>query len=216
MNQFELIIFDCDGVLVDSERITNAVFAAMLGELGLIFTLEEMFDLFVGNSMAQCLEIIKGMLGKPAPETFVTEYRSRITVALEAELQPIEGIKDVLDRLNLPCCVASNGNHEKMRTSLSATNLLPYFEGKLFSVADVARGKPHPDIFLYAAEIMGVKPKHCLVIEDTPIGVTGGVAAGMTVFGYAKLMKPERLKQAGAAIAFNEMKLLPNLIEGFN
>ena len=213
MRQFELIIFDCDGVLVDSERITNTVFAQMLNELGLNLTLEDMFNKFVGNSMTTCLEMIQGMLGKSIPKTFVGEYKVRTKKALESELQAVEGIKDALDRLNLPYCVASSGDREKMQTTLGITNLLSYFEDKLFSVTEVANGKPHPDIFLYAAEKMGFKPEKCVVVEDTPIGVKGGVAAGMTVFGYAKLMKPEKLTAAGAHIIFDEMKLLPELVE---
>ncbi|MDJ0693366.1 HAD family hydrolase [Mastigocoleus sp. MO_188.B34] len=213
MHQFELVIFDCDGVLVDSERITNTVFAQMLNELGLNLTLEDMFNKFVGNSMTTCLEMIQGMLGKSIPKTFVGEYKVRTKKALESELQAVEGIKDALDRLNLPYCVASSGDREKMQTTLGITNLLSYFEDKLFSVTEVANGKPHPDIFLYAAEKMGFKPEKCVVVEDTPIGVKGGVAAGMTVFGYAKLMKPEKLTAAGAHIIFDEMKLLPELVE---
>ncbi|MDJ0771984.1 MAG: HAD family hydrolase [Mastigocoleus sp. MO_167.B18] len=213
MHQFELVIFDCDGVLVDSERITNTVFAQMLNELGLNLTLEDMFNKFVGNSMTTCLEMIQGMLGKSVPKTFVGEYKIRTKKALESELQAVEGIKDALDRLNLPYCVASSGDREKMQTTLGITNLLSYFEDKLFSVTEVANGKPHPDIFLYAAEKMGFKPEKCVVVEDTPIGVKGGVAAGMTVFGYAKLMKPEKLTAAGAHIIFDEMKLLPELVE---
>ena len=125
----------------------------------------------------------------------------------------MNGIHDVINKLELSYCVASSGEHEKMQTTLGITGLLPYFVGKLFSVTEVARGKPYPDVFLYAAEKIGVIPERCVVVEDTPIGVKAGVAAGMTVFGYAPLMNRERLREAGASVVFNDMKLLPALLE---
>ena len=212
MSNFDLIIFDCDGVLVDSELLTNTVFAAMLNESGLSVTLEDMFDKFVGNSMATCMEIIQNMLGKPAPDDFLKHYRARTRQALQAGLQPVNGIADALEKIDLPYCVASSGDHDKMRTTLAITGLLPRFEGKLFSVTEVARGKPHPDVFLYAAEKMGAKPNRCIVVEDTPIGVIAGSAAGMKVFGYAERMNAQRLKESGASLVFTEMRLLPQLI----
>ena len=213
MNKFDLVIFDCDGVLVDSERITNTVFAEMLNDLGLSVTLEDMFDHFVGNSMNRCLEIIQDMLGKPVPDNFVTEYKQRTKQALTENLKPVEGIKNAIDRLKFPYCVASSGEHQKMQTTLGLTGLLPYFTDKLFSVTEVARGKPYPDVFLYAAETMGFNPARCAVVEDTAIGVQAGVAAGMTVFGYAALTKAERLQKAGASHVFNHMKMLPELLQ---
>lgn len=212
ITNFDLIIFDCDGVLVDSERITNTVFAAMLNELGLAVTLEDMFDRFVGHSMKQCLEIMAKMLGEPPPITFVEQYQYRTKIALQTQLQPVRGIKEAIAQLNLPYCVASSGDHEKMRTTLGITELLPYFEGKLFSVTEVERGKPYPDVYLYAAEKMTTEPSRCVVIEDTPLGVQGGAAAGMTVFGYAELMAEERLQQAGAHLTFDDMSQLTKLI----
>ncbi|ARV59321.1 hypothetical protein BZZ01_12410 [Nostocales cyanobacterium HT-58-2] len=121
MKKFDLVIFDCDGVLVDSERITNTVFAKMLNELGLTVTLDDVFDTFVGNSMARCLEIIQDMLGKPVPDNFVLEYKRRITEDLRANLKPVSDINNVLDILNkleLAYCVASSGDHDKMQTTL--------------------------------------------------------------------------------------------------
>lgn len=210
---FDLVIFDCDGVLVDSERITNTVFAEMLNELGLPVTLEDMFDQFVGNSMRRCLEMIETMLGTPPPVDFEHDYRQRTKLALQQQLEPIRGIREMLGRLTLPYCVASSGEHEKMRTTLGITKLLPYFDGKLFSVTEVERGKPFPDVYLYAAQKMSAEPSRCLVIEDTPVGVQGGVSAGMTVLGYAELMNAEKLKQAGAHFVFEEMSHLPTLID---
>ena len=210
----ELVIFDCDGVLVDSERITNRVFAQMLNELGLPVTLEDMFERFVGNSMSHCLELINQMLGKPPPSGFFDEYRVRTKSALESELKPISGIEDALDAIGIPYCVASSGDHDKMRATLGITKLLPKFEGRLFSVTEVPRGKPHPDVFLLAAERFGVAPAGCAVVEDTPVGVAAGVAAGMRVFGYAASTPRRRLIDAGAHVIFDDMRNLRALLLG--
>lgn len=212
MPPFALVIFDCDGVLVDSERITNQVFAQMLNELGLPVTLADMFERFVGRSMPQCIELIEGMLGHAPPDGFVEDYRDRTRAALQSSLTAIPGIVAALDAIDLPYCVASSGDHDKMRTTLGITGLLPRFEGKLFSVTEVARGKPAPDIFLHAAARHGVAPLDCIVIEDTPTGVAAGVAAGMTTCGYAALTPAALLRDAGAHVVFDNMRQLPALI----
>jgi HAD superfamily hydrolase (TIGR01509 family) len=213
MNKFNLVIFDCDGVLVDSERIANTIFLEMLKEIGLFLTLEDMFNIFVGKSTAMCVEIVKNMLGKAPPDNFVTEFKQRTMQAFMTDLQPVQGIHDVLSKLKLAYCVASNSDHKWLQKALDQTNLLPYFSGKIFSATEVARSKPHPDVFLYAAAKMGFSPKGCVVIEDTPTGVTAGVDAGMTVFGYAELMNPEKLRAVGVSVVFDDMKLLPQLLE---
>jgi HAD superfamily hydrolase (TIGR01509 family) len=212
MTCFDLVIFDCDGVLVDSELITNRVFAEMIGELGASVTLDDMFERFVGRSMADCLVLIRGMIGRDVPAEFVGEYRARTTRALAAELQPVRGIGEALDALTCRCCVASSGDHEKMRTTLGMTGLLDRFEGRIFSVAQVARGKPAPDVFLFAAAEMGVIPGRAAVVEDTPPGVAAGIAAGMTVFGYAGRTPASRLREAGANVVFDAMYDLPTLL----
>jgi beta-phosphoglucomutase-like phosphatase (HAD superfamily) len=173
MNKFELVIFDCDGVLVDSERITNQVFAQMLNELGIPVTLNDMFERFVGRSMNQCLDLISELLGHAPPADFVENYRIRTKAALEAQLTPVPGIEAALDEIKLPCCVASSGDHDQMRTTLGITGLLPRFEGRLFSVTEVARGKPAADVFLYAAskcnaraQAMDTPPFVCLLSPE--------------------------------------------------
>jgi HAD superfamily hydrolase (TIGR01509 family) len=213
MDQFDLVIFDCDGVLVDSELIAYTIFAEMLNEIGLSLTLEEIFDICVGKSLATCLEIIKDMFGKSVPDNFAIEFRQRTIQAFMIDLQPVQGIHDVLSQLKLSYCVASNSNYEWLQKALTKTSLLPYFLGKIFSATEVARSKPAPDVFLYAAEKMGFSPERCVVIEDTPTGVKAGVDAGMTVFGYAERMNPEKLREAGACIVFNDMRLLPELLK---
>jgi HAD superfamily hydrolase (TIGR01509 family) len=212
--KFELIIFDCDGVLVDSELITNRVFAAMLNGLGIHVSIEDMFERFVGRSMPQCLEIITGLLGRPVPDGFVEDYHARSAAALKQELKAVPDIEMVLATVGLPFCVASSGTHEKMQTTLGITGLLPQFNGRMYSVTEVARSKPDPDVFLYAARQQGVVPAACAVIEDTPTGVRAGVAAGMTVFGYCALTPKAKLIEAGAHHTFERMRDLPQLIAG--
>ena len=208
----KLVIFDCDGVLVDSEKITMRVLTGMLNQLGLAVLEEELFKRFVGKSIAQCTAIIGGLLGRPVPDEFWSDFHLLIVSAMESSLQPVAGISETLDSLSLPYCVASNGTHAKMRTTLGITGLLPRFDGKRFSVEDVTRGKPAPDLFLHAAAAFDVAPSACVVVEDTATGVSAGVAAGMTVFGYAALTPAEQLLEAGARTTFDDMTQLPSLI----
>ena len=151
----------------------------------------------------------------PVPDGFVDDYRVRTTAAMRSQLTAVAGIEyclDAIEAANVPYCVASSGTHEKMRTTLVITDLLRRFEGKLFSVTEVDRGKPAPDIFLHAARISNASPETCCVIEDAPAGVTAGVAAGMTVFGYCALTPERRLVEAGAHRTFDRMHHLPGLL----
>ena len=217
MNNFNLIIFDCDGVLVDSERIANKVFAKVLNEeCGFSLELDDMFEKFVGRSSFQCMELVEEMLGRKPPSGLEERYKTEINLALKSSVTAVKGINKALSEITTPYCVASSGSHEKMQTTLGKTNLLPLFEGKLHSTSDVPQGKPFPDIYHHAAKSMGVTdPKKCLVIEDSPLGVEGGVAAGMTVFGYTELMPRERLIKAGAHHTFDDMRLLIDEIKAF-
>jgi HAD superfamily hydrolase (TIGR01509 family) len=210
--RFDLVIFDCDGVLVDSELITNRIFVLMLNELGLPLSLDDMFEQFVGRSMPQCVAIVTGLLGRPLPEDFEEKFQRRSRAALKSELKAVAGIETVLAALTVPFCVASSGTHEKMQTTLGATGLLPQFAGKMYSVTEVARSKPYPDVFLHAASRQGVAPAACAVVEDTPTGVRAGVAAGMTVFGYCALTPRASLIAAGAHHTFERMRDLPDLL----
>lgn len=209
---FKLVIFDCDGVLVDSERITNTVLAELLNELGLSLSLNYMFEHFMGKSMPQCIELVTTLLGKSPPSNFEECFRERSRIGLEKGLQPVPGVPEMLQILKLPCCVASSGSHSKMRTTLGITGLLSRFANRLYSVTDVTHGKPAPDVFLYAATECGVKPSACAVVEDTPTGVEAGVAAGMTVFGYTGLIPAGRLRMAGAHYTFGHMQELNELL----
>jgi len=202
---------------VDSVRVANKVFAGVLNEVcGLQFTLDDMFDTFVGHSRAQCLQKIEAMIGEPPPPELDLRYQRDIDDALKKTVQAIDGIETALETLSLPYCVASSGSHDKMKMTLGKTNLMRFFEGNIFSTSDVERGKPHPDIYLHAARSMGANdPARCLVVEDSPIGVTGAVAAGMCVFGFAELMPAHRLHASGAHNVFERMRDLPDLIDTY-
>ena len=208
---WSLVIFDCDGVLVDSEPTSNRVMRKMLTEIGLPMSIEQTEREFVGRAMEACLRIIERRLGRPAPPDFEERYDSRVFAAFRTELRPVPGVREVLKRIQHPYCVASSGSHAKMRMTLGLTELLPSFEGRMFSATEVTRGKPHPDLFLYAAKSLGAAPEGCAVVEDTPRGVLAGVAAGMTVFGYAGRTPQRELASAGAR-CFEDMEELPELL----
>lgn len=203
-----LVIFDCDGVLVDSERISHEVLIAMLAERGVAMSFDEAVDRFMGSSMQRCLEIVEQLCGAP-PAQFLPAFRARTFAAFEADLEPVPGILDALAALRLPCCVASNGPHEKMHVTLRRTGLMAQFAGRVFSADDVAHPKPAPDLFLHAAARMNVDPAACLVVEDSPTGIAAARAAGMTAWGYAGMTPAARLADAGAHATFASMQDLP-------
>lgn len=209
---WELVIFDCDGVLVDSEPIANRVFSRMLGEVGLPMDYDETVRTFVGRSAATCVGMVEARLGRPVPDGWVDEWRRRTLDAFSRELRAVEGVADALDRIAAPVCVASSGEPAKMRFTLGMTGMLPRFEGRIFSAVEVRRGKPAPDLFLHAARTMGAVPERCAVVEDSAVGVEAGAAAGMTVFGFAAMSDPAALRAAGAAHVFTRMDELPGLL----
>jgi HAD superfamily hydrolase (TIGR01509 family) len=214
-HRYDGIIFDCDGVLVDSERITSRVWAGLLTGIGLPTTTEQSLATYLGNSMGRCLEIVTEQLGHRPPDTLLARFYDEVKVALAREVTPVEGIVALLDALDAAAIgygVASNGEHEKMRTTLGATGLLPRFEGRRFSAVDVARPKPAPDLFLHAAKALGFEPARTIVVEDSPLGVQGAHAAGMTVIGYAELVAPDRLLAAGAVHTVDQLRELLPLI----
>ena len=212
MKRTQLVIFDCDGVLVDSEPVANRTLAQMLRELGLDLTQEQIFEKFVGYSLPHVARVIEGMLGRAPPATFLNDLQTRTFAAFRTELRAMPGIEEALDRLSVPFCVASSGDHEKMRTTLGITGLWPRFAGRIFSVTQVARGKPAPDVYLLAASQLGAEPAACVVVEDTPPGVQAGVAAGMTVFGYCAHTPETKLKAVGAHLTFDDLRRLPDLL----
>lgn len=152
------------------------------------------------------------MQGSPPPPGFVAEFREHAAKALQVHVKPVPGISEVLQKLPLPYCVASSGEHEKIRLTLSASGLLHQFDNRIFSVVDVPRPKPAPDVFLYAARCLGAAPSRCVVIEDTPTGVRAAVAAGMRAYGFSANTPAHRLIEAGAHEVFSHMPCLPELL----
>jgi HAD superfamily hydrolase (TIGR01509 family) len=211
--RFSLVIFDCDGVLIDSEPIANRVFAERLATVGIAMTPEEVMRAFVGRSRDTCIALAGEMRGEPLPADFADRWDAALHVALEKEVRPVEGIPELLRSLKLPYCVASNGEPRHMRIGLGASGLMPLVDGRLFSAAEVACPKPAPDVYLHAATTMGFAPERCAVVEDTPTGVKAGVAAGMTVFGYAGGPQSDaRALAALGATPFARMSALPALL----
>jgi HAD superfamily hydrolase (TIGR01509 family) len=211
---FELVIFDCDGVLVDSERIAVRVDAVVLERLGWVLTEEEIIDRFVGRSEAYMVGEIETAIGRPLPAGWDAEFAPLYRAALEAELTPVDGITEALDAIAAPTCVASSSTHERLRFTLGLTGLLDRFDGRIFSATDVANGKPAPDLFLHAAATLGVEPARCAVVEDSRYGVEAARAAGMRAFGYAGgVTSAARLEGPGTVI-FGDMRELPDLLRG--
>jgi HAD superfamily hydrolase (TIGR01509 family) len=213
MSQALTVIFDCDGVLVDSERLSHEVLRQMIAEYGRELSLKEALDHFMGTSTERCLAVLSSLIGRPAPSDFLSVFRDRTFEAFAASLAPIPGVAGVLESLQLPFCVASNGPKEKMKLTLGLTGLLPHFEGRLFSAQDVARPKPAPDLFLHAAASMAARPSSCVVIEDSPTGVAAARAAGMRVVGYAVMGQDAKLQAAGAEILLQNMADLPHILQ---
>lgn len=180
-----LVIFDCDGVLIDSEPIANRVWRDELHSLGIRLPLEEVMARFVGRTRDGCLELAREMHGRELPEGFGARWDERLFAALAREVRPVDGIETVLRTLPVPYCVASNGTPHRMRMALEAAGLLGLVEGRIFTASEVAQPKPAPDLFLHAAQRMGAMPHETAVVEDTPTGVRAAVAARMRVLAYA-------------------------------
>jgi HAD superfamily hydrolase (TIGR01509 family) len=218
MRRPALVIFDCDGVLVDSELIANRELARALTEIGLPTSLEQSMSRYVGRSMKSCYEEIEGQLGRALPTDFARELDLATFAALERDLLAVAGIHDVLDaldQLGVPYCVASSGSHEKMRLTLGKTGLIDRFGAgahkRIYSSSQVSRGKPFPDLFLYAARQCEAVPEVCVVVEDSVPGVQAALAAGMRALGHAAAQYPgaqQRLQAAGAEVFVDMAALL--------
>jgi HAD superfamily hydrolase (TIGR01509 family) len=207
-----LVIFDCDGVLVDSERIAVRIDVAVLAQLGWAMTEAEVIERFMGRSDEEMTREIEAHLGRHLPASWEEPFRHLYRAAFAAELQPVPGVVEALDAIALPTCVASSGTHEKIRFTLGLTGLYERFAGRIFSVSEVPRGKPAPDLFLHAASRMGVPPAGCAVVEDSRYGVEAARAAGMRAFGYAGGLVPRRALQGPDTVVFDDMRELPRLI----
>ncbi|WGL15727.1 HAD-IA family hydrolase [Microbulbifer bruguierae] len=206
-----LVIFDCDGVLVDSESIVCRVLAEEMTKLGMPATAEELDEQFSGRPAQDCIVDIETRYGGPLPTSYFNATENRIRAAFHNELEAVTGIFEVLERLqntDLLTCVASSGPHAKMAITLNKTGLWDYFAGRIFSAEDVGRGKPWPDLFLHSARHFDIDPQHCLVVEDSIAGVKAAVAAGMPVIGYSHNGARARQLEAEGARVINDMQLL--------
>ncbi len=210
--EFGLVIFDCDGVLVDSERIDARVSAAGLTRLGWALTEEDILNEFVGRSDDFVHAAIVDRLGARVADDWLIEFRLLYREAFVAQLKPVAGIVDALDAIAVPICVASNGTHEKIAYSLGLVGLADRFAGRIFSAGDVGRPKPAPDLFLHAAAAVGVKPGACAVVEDSAPGVEAARAAGMRAFAYAAGVTPRHRLEGPETVVFTDMRTLPQLL----
>ncbi|MBT4486663.1 MAG: HAD family hydrolase [Rhodospirillaceae bacterium] len=208
---FELVIFDCDGVLVDSEPLANRVLSRCFQDAGFPITYDTCVATMVGLSLPSCFKMAEDWHGKALPDDFFHTVQSRTYQAIRDELQAIPGVRAAIEAIPLPRCVASSSEPEKIALSLTTTGLAPLFEGRLYSASQVARGKPFPDLFFHAAAQMGIEPGNCVVVEDSPYGAAAARAAGMAVLGYTGSGFADKLTDEGAEI-FDTMADLPGLL----
>ncbi|MEN9560284.1 MAG: hypothetical protein RLZZ502_1495 [Pseudomonadota bacterium] len=216
MKTFDAVLFDCDGVLVDSEPITNGLLRDMLEEQGWKLTPEACFQHFVGKAVMDEKLAIETNTGKPLTEDWMISFRARRNAALETRLQAIPNIhtaiKQIHENFEGRIACASGADRLKVELQLAKVALMPYFEGRIFSGHEMPRSKPAPDVYLAAAQALRVDPSRCAVVEDTVTGVKAGVAAGCTVFAYAPTGEAASLLAAGASQAFSDMLHLPSLL----
>jgi HAD superfamily hydrolase (TIGR01509 family) len=207
-----LVIFDCDGVLVDSEPISIRHDVELFAELGVPLSEAEVIERFVGRSK-QAIELaIEDMLGHPLADGVFERAERCLWEAWAAELTPVDGIVEALDHITEPACVASSSGHDSLRYKLELTRLYERFEGRIFSATEVANGKPAPDLFLHAAEQMGADPADCVVVEDSRYGVEAARAAGMDAFAYAGGVTAADALAGPRTVVFDDMRRLPQLL----
>ncbi|WP_446040041.1 HAD family hydrolase [Streptomyces sp. SID1121] len=212
--RYELVIFDNDGVLVDSEPLSNTILAGYLTELGHPTSYEDSLRDYMGAAVHRVHDLVKERTGQLLPAEFDDVLHARVFAAFERELQPVDGVVELLGKLaadGVPYCVASSGSHERIRVGHRKTGLDRWFDDAvIFSAQDVGRGKPAPDLFLHAAARMGVAPDRCVVVEDSPLGVAAARAAGMEVYAFTAMTPAARL--SGADGYFSTMDELPGLL----
>ncbi|MGX2993334.1 HAD family hydrolase [Streptomyces sp. JNUCC 64] len=208
----ELVIFDCDGVLVDSEPIALENDAAALAALGWRLSRAEIIERFLGRPDSYLAEQVEAHLGHPLPPDWLAEHQRRFQTAVDDLLRPVAGITEALDALTVPSCVASSSSHPRLRRTLRLTGLHGRFRGRVFSGDDVERPKPAPDLFRHAAAVLGVEPRRCVVVEDSQYGVAAARAAGMRVLGYSGGLTPAAWLRGPGTVVFDDMRELPGLI----
>jgi HAD superfamily hydrolase (TIGR01509 family) len=207
-----LVIFDCDGVLVDSEPISVRHDVELFAELGLPISEAEVIDRFVGRSTEVIVAAIEDQLGHALPDGIFERAEERLRDAWGAELTPVDGIVEALGQITGPVCVASSSQPENLRYKLELTGLYERFEGRIFSASEVANGKPAPDLFLYAAARMGADPRDCVVVEDSRYGVEAARAAGMEALAYAGGLTDAAVLEGPQTVVFAHMRELPRLL----
>lgn len=213
-----LVIFDCDGVLVDSEPLATRVLLQALAEAGVEIGSETVYDVFLGKSLAQVCGMLRRDHGVEFDAAALARIRSRLNTAIRQELRPIPNISETLAKLGQRVCVASSSQVERIRLSLEVTSLGRFFGDNIFSATMVSRGKPAPDLFLHAAQRMHVAPERCMVIEDSPAGITAARAAGMGVLGFVggshaqAASHRQKLRALEPAEVFDDMRALPGLL----
>jgi HAD superfamily hydrolase (TIGR01509 family) len=213
--KYKCIIFDCDGVLVDSEIITAKVLVSMANTLGLQLDLDLIAQEFMGRSLNDIMRHLDVLANGGLPPNFESEYRRKTYKAFKTELKPIAGIHSVLQNLEVPFCVASSGPLEKIRNNLTTTGLIDAFQNRMFSCYEIKSWKPNPDIFLHAAKNMGFKPGECVVVEDSLVGVQAALAGGFDVFLYSKIGNNQQV-DIQEVIVFEDMNELGILLSRSN
>lgn len=208
--EVKCIIFDCDGVLVDTEKIGNGVLLSMAAEHGFEMKLEDAYRDFNGRNLKECFIHIENAIAKKLPDNFESEYRERSFEAFKTQVKPMEGIVEFLNKLKIPYCVASSGPVDKIRLNLEVAGLLDRFENKIFSSYEINSWKPDPGIFRHAAKEMDFAVKDCIVIEDSKAGVMAGISGGFKVYGFANGYNNEDLEKEGAELfnSYEELKFL--------
>jgi HAD superfamily hydrolase (TIGR01509 family) len=218
MSGADLIIFDCDGVLVDSEPLSMRTLVAAIGAQGFDVTIETAYRDYLGRSLASISSRLEDSHGAPLSEASFESMRHDLYALYRQELKANPGVAEVLDTIGIPYCVASSSSVERVTLSLELTGLLPRFGDRIFSSSMVARGKPAPDLFLHVADTLGARPERCLVIEDSPAGIAAARAANMSVFAYlgGTHVEPGGLRALVSALEpnaiFDDMRLLPDLV----
>ncbi len=209
-----LVIFDCDGVLVDSEPIAARLTAEAVSELGWQMSAEVAKAEFLGDTFTNIIRRVEEKIGRAVPTGWPARSQANLLAALERELAPVAGVRGVIDALvaaGVSLAVGSQGTHEKMKLTLGVTGLLPYFEGHIFSASQVAHPKPAPDLFLLAAQTLGFSPSQTVVIEDSTRGVKAALAAGMRILGYTASVGRDAIIAAGAE-PVDDLALVPSLL----
>lgn len=210
--KFKCIIFDCDGILVDSESISAKIFQKMASELGCDLDFETVLGQITGTSMKENLRFFQERVGRKLPENFESGFRRRSFEAFKTELKPVNGIHALLDKITIPYCTASSGPQNKIRLNLTTASLIDRFENRIFSSYDIGSWKPEPDIYLHAARQMGFEPADCAVVEDSIAGVQAAKAGGFNVFALSKPENNTAFQHFGATV-FADMNELGKLLD---